>query len=285
VTEEAGVKALLFCSPQGNQRALAHRIAQHIPLAAIVTVVPNRSRARKKPSLTGRAKALATRAVSATVGLPLRRAWFGMLAHFERRYPAFPIEPSEVADINLPEVLRLVEQERPDLVIVSGTNLLKGPLIEKIRESGAVVNLHTGISPYVKGGPNCTNWCLAKHRFDLIGNTIMWIDTGIDTGNIIATERTPLDGTESLTELHIKVMDHAHDLYVRCIKLFAQGVKLSNIPQDELGDGWLFLTRHWTVSAIISAVANFARAYRPRALLAKQPINLVSPTEGLVSSA
>src|SRR5206468_12540277 len=125
--------------------------------------------------------------------------------HYDRLHPAFPQTPIQVADINAPEVLALVEREKPDLVVVSGTNLLKPPLIAKIRETGKVVNLHTGISPFIKGGPSCTNWCLALRRFDLIGNTVMWLDAGIDSGAIIATERTPLTGRESLLELHIAV--------------------------------------------------------------------------------
>lgn len=47
----------------------------------------------------------------------------------------------------------------------------------------------------------------------------MWIDEGIDTGNIITTEQTPLRGNESLFQIHLKVMDHAHDLYLRSIEV------------------------------------------------------------------
>jgi len=37
-------------------------------------------------------------------------------------------------------------------------------------------------------------WCLAKNWLHLIGNTVMWIDPGIDSGDLLSTERTPLDG-------------------------------------------------------------------------------------------
>jgi methionyl-tRNA formyltransferase len=42
----------------------------------------------------------------------------------------------------------------------------------------------------------------------MIGSTVMLLDDGIDSGNIIASARTPLNGRESLLELHIKVIDH-----------------------------------------------------------------------------
>lgn len=278
------MKLLFFASPQGNQRALAHKIARHVPIAAIVTVTPRRSWT-KKPSLPKRVRALASRVLSFPVGLPLRRAWFGMLAHYDRLYPDFPGPPLEVADINSDEVLALVEREQPDLVIVSGTNLLKPPLIEAIGRTGKVVNLHTGISPYIKGGPNCTNWCLALRRFDLIGNTVMWLDAGIDSGAIIATERTPLTGRESLTQLHIAVMEHAHALYLRCIRLFAEGKALPSVRQDDLGAGRLFLTRHWTTLPMAKAVANFRLHYaREAALPTKERLLLVSPSEGVAEA-
>lgn len=272
------MKILFFTAPQGNQRALAHKIAAHLPIAAIVTVTPRHSWTKKKPNFVKRAASLVKRAFAFPVGLPFRRAWFGMLAHYDRSHPDFPTAPIEVSDINAPEVLDLVAREKPDLVVVSGTNLLKPALIEKIHETGKVVNLHTGISPYIKGGPNCTNWCLALRRFDLIGNTVMWLDAGIDSGAIIATERTPISGRESLLDLHIAVMEHAHALYVRCIRLFARGVALPVVRQEDLGSGRLFLTRHWTAGPMAKAVTNFRLHYRREALAPPQEeIVLVAP--------
>ena len=196
-------------------------------------------------------------------GLPLRKAWFGMLRHFGNQYRAFPIPPAlTVADVNAREVIVLIDRIRPDLVVVSGTNMLKGPLIAAIHQSGKIMNLHTGISPYVRGGPNCTNWCMVMRRFDLIGNSVMWIDEGIDSGNLIATERTPLTGRESLTQLHIKVMDHAHGLLIRTLRYFCGGNALPDVPQNSLGKGTLFLTRHWNAWTAMRAVLNFYRFYR-----------------------
>ena len=78
-----------------------------------------------------------------------------------------------------------------------------------------ILNLHTGISPYIKGGPNCTNWCIATKQFEKIGNTIMWLDKGIDTGELLTTENTKFNSTDkSLLKIHMRVMNHAHDLYI-----------------------------------------------------------------------
>jgi methionyl-tRNA formyltransferase len=264
------MKILLLFSPHPNQRALAHKLERIVPIADIVLVDAPPSGKRKKGGIAANAASFVQAAGRFAAGLPLRKAWFGMLRHYADRYPEFPKRPSlVVADVNDPQVLDLVGRTRPQLVLVSGTNLLKQPLIEKIGEAGRIMNLHTGISPYIKGGPNCTNWCLSIRRFDLIGNTIMWLDAGIDSGNLVATERTPLRGGETLPDLHIKVMEHAHNLYGRCVAAFLRGEALPNVPQQSIGAGRLFLTRHWTPPAIARAVWNFKRHYRSEA--AKAP--------------
>ena len=187
-----------------------------------------------------------------------RRAWFGMLHYYDFRFKEFPISPNLIVDnINDVKVIALIKEIKPALVVVSGTNLLKDNLINEIHNHGKVINLHTGISPYVKGGPNCTNWCLFLKEFHLIGNTVMWLDKGIDSGNLIATERTPLGGGESLTELHIKVMEHAHCLYVNVIEKFVKDFDLPNISQNNFDVKRLFLSRHWGLYQMVIAIFNF----------------------------
>lgn len=146
---------------------------------------------------------------------------------------------------------------------MSGTNIVGSRLIKQIKKNARIINLHTGISPYVKGGPNCTNWCLANGWFHLIGNTVMELDAGIDTGNVIVTERTRLNGDENLALLHWKVMEHAHDLYIRVISRFAEGVAVSATPQNLIADGKLFYNRQWNAFEIIRAKRNFVAGFRP----------------------
>jgi hypothetical protein len=267
------MKVVLLFSGDANQRALAHRLAEKVPVQAIIVWKPGST------ATTGSLARLA-RLARGVVGLPLRKAWFAMLDHYDRMFPEFPIAPAlTVTDINDPAVQGAMADMRPDLVIVSGTNLLKQPLIAIIGKSGKVMNLHTGISPYVRGGPNCTNWCLATGEFELIGNTVMWIDEGVDSGNLVATEQSPLDGTESLTRLHVKVMDHAHDLLLRCAERFVAGKALPNVPQRDLGAARLYLTRHWNARSAAKAVANFYLRYGRRKGTAAKP-RLVDPEVG-----
>ena len=247
-----------------SQRALAQRIHASVPLAHVAKI---------RLESTGRRRIVRS-LVSITLARSLRAAWFNMLRHYEKLFDTWPDVPSTAhRSANDPDLIELIARERPDLVLVSGTDLLKKPTLDGF--ATRVMNLHTGISPYIRGGPNCANWALALGEFDLLATTVMGIDPGIDSGAISATERTPLSGRESLKELHIMVMDHAHDLYRRAVEAFAAGRALPAVPQSTIAKGRLFLTRHWDSFAMLRAVLNHRFRYRPFEL--RPEIRLIGP--------
>jgi methionyl-tRNA formyltransferase len=90
----------------------------------------------------------------------------------------------------------------------------------------------------------------------------MWLDAGIDTGKIITTERTPLSGAESLFDLHLAVMEHAHDLYIRAVRRIQDGYPVPSVSQDSIDKGTLFYTRDWDITAMRNAARNFRGNYR-----------------------
>ncbi len=251
------MRIMLLTSDHPTQVALAWKLSEVADLVGIV-VSRNIPRRIRKP-FRQKVNAVSLR----LVGRPLLKAWREVAERYARQYPGFPPVPRiDVANVNDPPTLEALASWDPELVAVSGTNLVGRKIIAEAAERRGIINLHTGISPYVKGGPNCTNWCLATRRFSLIGNTVMWLDPGIDTGNIIATERTPLTGDEDLAALHWTVMEHAHDLYRRAIARIAAGEPVANVPQDELGTGPIYYMADWTATQMIRARWNFHRHYR-----------------------
>ena len=91
-------------------------------------------------------------------------------------------------ELNGRYVFEVVKEFNPDLVLVFGTSLIKGPLLST---NWKIVNLHLGISPYYNGAG--TNWWpMFNQEFDLVGGTIHFIDEGVDTGPIICHVRATL---------------------------------------------------------------------------------------------
>lgn len=254
------MKILLLTNPLPNQVALANKIFYENKNLSIIVRNNKESKKNIHSRLIEKFHSLFC---SLGAVLVFKKMWNDIQKHFQSEFSKFPVDPClEVLDINDLSVLQIVEDLKPDLVLVSGTNLLKKELIETIKNSGKIMNLHTGISPYVKGGPNCTNWCLSNKEFAYIGNTIMWLDVGVDSGNIIFSEQTLLSGNESFFLLHKKVLEHGHQIYIKVIQEFFKGAYLPSIPQSKIGQGKLYLTRDWTPLKMFTALKNFIFFYK-----------------------
>jgi methionyl-tRNA formyltransferase len=232
------MKVVLLTNDAPNQKALAWKIHQAVGLKALV--VERRNVTGKKKSALERLR----HAVETALTYKINSTWHQLMRHYANGFPAFPeVNTVNSTNINDDETYEAIGQLEPDLIAVSGTSLIKTKLLSLNPPLG-FINLHTGLSPYVKGGPNCTNWCIVTEQWHLIGNTVMWIDAGIDSGNLITTETTPLSGDESFLELHIKVMDHAHDLYVRAIQQIVKDKSaVPNMPQRDIAEGTTYYTR------------------------------------------
>jgi folate-dependent phosphoribosylglycinamide formyltransferase PurN len=253
------VRIVLLACDQPNQHALAHKLAAS---SELVTIVVSANEPRRAPPR--RWRIFLNRVEGRLVGRPFVKTWKALMARYEARHSGFPAAPRvPVRNVNDQGTIDAIEASSPDLVVVSGTNLVGRAVIEAAQRHGGIVNLHTGISPYVKGSPNCTNWCLATGRFEMIGNTVMWLDPGIDSGDLIATERTPLDGTESLLELHWKVMEHAHDLYCRCVRAIGEGQTVARIPQRSIAEGHTYYRADWSALPMLAARWNYRTRWRP----------------------
>jgi methionyl-tRNA formyltransferase len=253
------VRIVLLACDQPNQHALAHKLARTNTLAAVVV---SANQPRRPPPR--RWRIFLNRVEGRLVGRPFVHAWKALMDRYRGQYQGFPEAPRvPVSNVNDPQTLDTIEKLAPDLVVVSGTNLVGRPVIQAAQRHGGIVNLHTGISPYVKGSPNCTNWCLATGQFEKIGNTVMWLDPGIDSGDLIATERTPLQGNESLIDLHWKVMEHGHDLYRRCVQAIATGGAVSRVPQQAIAEGHTYYRADWSALPMLAARWNYRRHWRP----------------------
>lgn len=244
------MKIVMWVGDQPNQIALANKIHEHFPLTAIIV---ERKSAKRKRSL----RSLLTKGIEKVFLNSIGSSWQHLMGYYTSLYPEFPaVEILTTSFINSNECYDFTVAKQPDLILVSGTRLIKGQLLD-IHPSVGILNLHTGLSPYVKGGPNCTNWCLANRDFHLIGNTIMWIDKGIDTGDILTTEVTLLNGEENLYQLHLKVMEHAHELYLKAINYLSTG-KLSRVKQSDIATGVTFYSKEWTFKKKWQMLSNFS---------------------------
>jgi len=246
------MKLVLWIGNDPNQYALAHKLATQFDVVGIV--LETKSVPNKKKKLTF--SMYVSKVVVRLFYKKIPATWFALMDEYRAEYPNLPAtKVFKVNNINDPETKTLTEELSPDLIVVSGTYLVKKVTLSTKSKHG-IVNLHTGLSPYIKGGPNCTNWCIATRQFEFIGNTIMWIDEGIDSGNLILTEQTVFTGNESILEVHRKVMNHAHELYIRAIINISNGTA-KNVVQSTIATGTIYYTKDWNWKAHASLLLNF----------------------------
>lgn len=245
------MRVVVWIGKEPNQLALVHKIKEEFD---VVGIVYEEKKSKKNRSL----KDFFTRVVVRILFSKIPKTWFELLTYYKNKYPNdLEIESLTVENINDPRVKSFTEVLNPDIICVSGTRLIKKATINTSSTLG-VLNLHTGLSPHVKGGPNCTNWCISKGWFNLIGNTIMWIDEGIDTGNLFLVEKTSFNGNENFFQIHFKVMEHAHELYLRALRKLNKN-ELASIPQNSVSKGVTFYNKDWGIKEHWNLYRNLKR--------------------------
>lgn len=244
------MKVVLWIGSGANQKALANKISQNIKIDAIV--VEDASR-RKKSGFSTYFSKVASRLLFPMIS----GNWTKLMDHYRKQYPNYPTNKLVKVDfINHEDTYAVTKSLKPDVIIVSGTSLIRDELLG-INPQFGILNLHTGLSPYMKGGPNCTNWCIANRQLHLIGNTVMWISKGIDSGDIVSTETITFNGDESFYEVHYKVMEHAHDLYLRAISGILNKKSINRIKQNSIPGGKTYYRKNWTLLQQARLAKNF----------------------------
>ncbi|MBX3166750.1 MAG: hypothetical protein KF760_05035 [Candidatus Eremiobacteraeota bacterium] len=256
----------------------AHRFHQRFDVVGVVF----ERKSRQAPRLS--LKRLFEKVLGRVLAFPLHAAWFKVLSHYRELHPGYPSIPTLfVENVNASEVLDFTRQCRPDLVLVSGTGMVREPQLSFPCKLG-IMNLHTGLSPYINGGPSCTNWCLATGELHLIGNTVMWLDAGIDSGKIIATATVDFTGKEDLAAIQRKVFDSGQELYERCVEAILAGISCPGVPQETLAvEGKTYFTREWGLRNQLRALWNWLhfeqRIHSADYSKRKASLRLVDPPE------
>lgn len=247
------MKIFVLSDGSPNQLALIKKISGFAEIAAWILYSRENNKKKEKSIIYIKKKILRLFVFS------VEYSWIKLQDYYSNQLGEFGIQPKiKVENINDRRVLNLVRDEQPDLVLVSGTNLLKRDLIEEIKKSGKLINLHTGLSPYINGGPNCTNWCLYSGRVDLIGTTVMYLNEGIDSGDIIASEQISITNCKNPFQLHLKLMNSSHELVCKILEIFLRGEECMGTNQGSLSvESRTYFSREWNFWKSILAFLNF----------------------------
>lgn len=130
--------------------------------------------------------------------------------------------------IKTDDVLAEIAARRPDLfVVVAFGRLLPKKLLD-LPARGAV-NIHASLLPAYRG-PAPIQWAIINGD-NQTGVTTMFMDEGLDTGNILLSAKTDIQPEDTAAALHDRLAVLGAQLIIDTLALFERG-KVRSIPQD-----------------------------------------------------
>jgi folate-dependent phosphoribosylglycinamide formyltransferase PurN len=162
----------------------------------------------------------------------LGQAAFGVCSRFIEKtsrqrqrqiYAALGLDPAAVAgdgvrqvtSVNSPECRRLLQQMKPDVVVVYGTRILKPDTLAAV--SAPFINYHAGITPKYRG-QNGAYWALRERDPEHAGVTVHLVDRGVDTGAVLYQATTKAEAGDNITTYQHRQMATALPLMLRAIE-------------------------------------------------------------------
>lgn len=159
-----------------------------------------------------------------------------------------------VSSHNGQDCLDLLDQEKPDVIIVYGTAILKAPLFDRARN--ITLNMHTGLSPWYRGDSTLF-WPVFYDDPDHLGVTVHELVAAVDGGDIASTGRVIYAPGDSEADLFAKGVKIGTELYLSAAQSALDGTLVCE-PQD-LSLGREFRWIHRTVAAEKQVLKNLAK--------------------------
>ncbi len=155
-------------------------------------------------------------------------------------------------EINDPIFFEEIKSLDPDLIIVYGASILKEPLLSAFPDR--ILNVHLGLSPYYRGA--ATNfWPLVDRNPACVGATFMYIDSGIDTGEIIHQIRASCNFFDTPSTIGNRLIKDMTEVFAAIIVAFDRLSK----PTGPVYNGFkkFFKKKDFTEDSVEQLYANF----------------------------
>jgi methionyl-tRNA formyltransferase len=138
---------------------------------------------------------------------------------------------SQPAGLRSPEAHAVLESWAPDALVVIAYGLILPPAVLGLPRLGCI-NIHASLLPRWRGAAPIQRAILAGDAET--GITIMQMETGLDTGPILAQQRIPIEATTNAQQLHERLAALGAGLLLATLQQ-AEGGLLRPQPQPDQG--------------------------------------------------
>lgn len=135
------------------------------------------------------------------------------------------LQPKRVKDI---QFLKTLEQLEPDLIVVVAYGQILPKQLLSMPRFGCL-NVHASILPKYRGASPIHRAVIAGEKET--GITTMWMDQGLDTGDIFLQRSIPINFTDTVGVVHDKLAKLGAQVLEDSLKLIEQG-KILRVPQE-----------------------------------------------------
>jgi len=143
-----------------------------------------------------------------------------------RGHGILPLQPARVRGS---EVIAQIADLQPDLLVVMAYGQILPQELLDVPKLGAL-NLHASLLPRHRGAAPIHAAILAGDAQS--GITVMWMDAGLDTGDILLSKELAIEPEESAGTLHDKLADLAPVALAEALDLIRAG-RAPRLRQDE----------------------------------------------------
>lgn len=126
------------------------------------------------------------------------------------------------------EFIEAIKEYKPDIIVVAAFGQILPKEILDLPQYGCI-NVHTSLLPKYRGA-SPIQWAIMNGD-EVTGVTIMHMDVGLDTGDIIIQKEVIIDKKETAQTLHDKLAVCGGELVLEAIDLLESG-KAPRIKQD-----------------------------------------------------
>ncbi len=133
--------------------------------------------------------------------------------------------------VRTPEFLETFHRLAPDLVVVAAFGQILPKEIIQGQRRGCI-NIHPSLLPKYRGAAPI-NWALIRGE-QTTGVTIMQMDEGVDSGDILLQEETPIRPEETFGELHDRLAKMGAELLLITLAMLETGTLLPRRQEHRL---------------------------------------------------
>ncbi|MCK2047154.1 MULTISPECIES: formyl transferase [Chromohalobacter] len=182
------LRVLMLCGNDQSSRIMYHGLTSDVNVVCVIleSSPPTKKIIKRRMKRLGTLKVIGQLMFVALNKILSRAAQDRMrrlISDYKLNDAAFPEDVvKHVESINSEDVIELLNDLKPDVVVVNGTRIISKAVLSSTPVH--FINTHMGITPRYRG-VHGGYWALAKQDHDNCGVTVHLVDQGIDTGGVL----------------------------------------------------------------------------------------------------